>query len=293
LIFLQLWHVGRISHASHQPGGVAPVAPSAIAANGNAFTSTFAQAPYPVPRALTVDDIDAIVSDFARGAENALEAGFDGVELHGANGYLIEQFLQRRSNVRDDEYGGPIENRVRFLMDVTRAVVRVAGADRTGVRLSPYGRSNDSGESDPYPLYAHAVRSLAKLDLAYLHFIEPRSSGAAGAEVDHQDVPSAAKLFRPDWPGTLITAGNFTAESAAATIASGEADAIAFGRRFISNPDLPERFRLGAPLNAYDRATFYGGGRAGYTDYPALAALRAPHVERVRAVVEKEVVGVE
>ena len=202
-----------------------------------------------------------------------MKAGFDGVEIHGANGYLIEQFLQSRSNLRTDRYGGSIENRARFLMEITQAVIEVWGANRVGVRLSPYGIANDSGEADPMPLYTHVVQALNPLGLAYLHFIEPRSSGAGRAEVNHQNVPSAMVLFRPIWKGVLITAGGFTGETANAAIADGHADAIAFGRIFISNPDLPRRLREGFPLTPYNRATFYGGEEKGYTDYPVYGEL--------------------
>jgi N-ethylmaleimide reductase len=223
---------------------------------------------YETPRALETLEIPGIVAAFQQAARNAKAAGFDGVEVHGANGYLIEQFLQSRSNHRTDRYGGGIENRVRFLMEVMQAVIEVWGADRVGVRLSPYGIANDSGEPDPMPLYTHAIQSLNALGLAYLHFIEPRSSGAGRAEVNWQNVPSAMVLFRPIWKGVLITAGGFTGETAEAAIAAGHADAIAFGRIFISNPDLPRRLQRGYPLTPYNRATFYAGEEKGYTDYP-------------------------
>ncbi len=270
VIFLQLWHVGRVSHSSFQPGGVLPVAPSAVAisADYKTMTADGKAAAYETPRALETGEVAGIVEAFQQAARNAKAAGFDGVEIHGANGYLIEQFLQSRSNLRTDQYGGGIQNRVRFLMEVTQAVIEVWGADRVGVRLSPYGVANDSGEADPMPLYTHAIRSLNPLGLAYLHFIEPRSSGAGRAEVNHQNVPSAMVLFRPVWKGVLISAGGFTGEAADAAIAAGHADAIAFGRIFISNPDLPHRLRHGYPLTPYNRATFYGGEEKGYTDYP-------------------------
>ncbi|MFG1396320.1 alkene reductase [Roseixanthobacter pseudopolyaromaticivorans] len=270
LMFLQLWHVGRISHSSHLPGGALPVAPSAIAAAGNAFTSTFERVPFETPRALEADEIPALLESYAQAARNAIEAGFDGVEIHGANGYLLEQFLHARSNHRTDAYGGSIENRARLVVEVARAVADAVGAERTGIRLSPYGIANDSGEPEPMPLYTHLIGELAKVGLAYLHLIEPRASGAGQAEVDHKDVPSAAELFRSVWPRVLIAAGNFKPEGAQAMVAAGTADAIAFGRLFISNPDLPERIRLGAPLTPYNRATFYGGEEVGYTDYPRL-----------------------
>jgi N-ethylmaleimide reductase len=270
VIFLQLWHVGRVSHSSFQPGGALPVAPSAVAisAEYKAMTADGKAAAYETPRALETGEVAGIVEAFRQAARNAKAAGFDGVEIHGANGYLIEQFLQSRSNLRTDQYGGGIENRVCFLMQVTQAVIEVWGADRVGVRLSPYGVANDSGEADPMPLYTHAIQSLNPLGLAYLHFIEPRSSGAGRAEVNHQNVPSAMVLFRPVWKGVLISAGGFTGEAADAAIAAGHADAIAFGRIFISNPDLPRRLRHGYPLTPYNRATFYGGEEKGYTDYP-------------------------
>lgn len=271
VIFLQLWHVGRVSHSSFQPGGVLPVAPSAVPIGADLKTATAdgKVVPYETPRALDISEIPAVIDAYRQGANNALKAGFDGVEIHGANGYLIEQFLQSHSNLRTDRYGGSIENRTRFLMEVTNAVIEVWGAERVGLRLSPYGVANGSGEPDPMPLYSHVIKSLNPLGLAYLHFIEPRSSGAGRAEVNHQNVPSAMVLFRPIWNGVLITAGGFTGETADAAIAAGHADAIAFGRIFISNPDLPRRLQRGFPLTPYNRATFYGGEAAGYTDYPA------------------------
>jgi N-ethylmaleimide reductase len=275
VIFLQLWHVGRVSHSSYQPGGGPPVAPSAVAISAELKTVTADGKPasYETPRALETAEVAGIVESFRQAASNAMKAGFDGVEIHGANGYLIEQFLQSRSNLRTDQYGGRIENRARFLMEITHAVIGVWGANRVGVRLSPYGIANDSGEADPMPLYTHVVQALNPLGLAYLHFIEPRSSGAGRAEVNHQNVPSAMVLFRPIWKGVLITAGGFTGETANAAIADGHADAIAFGRIFISNPDLPRRLHEGFPLTPYNRATFYGGEEKGYTDYPVYGEL--------------------
>jgi N-ethylmaleimide reductase len=274
-IFLQLWHVGRVSHSSFQPNGALPVAPSAVAISSELKTLTAdgKVAPYETPRALETDEIPEVVEAYKQGARNALAAGFDGVEIHGANGYLIEQFMQSRSNLRTDRYGGSIENRVRFLLEVTQAVIDVWGADRVGVRLSPYGIANGSGEAEPRPLYSYAIEQLNPLGLAYLHFIEPRSSGAGRAEVNWQGVPSAMVLYRPIWKGVLITAGGFTGETADAAIADGHADAIAFGRIFISNPDLPSRLQHGYKLTPYNRATFYGGDVAGYTDYPFYDAM--------------------
>jgi N-ethylmaleimide reductase len=270
IIFLQLWHVGRVSHSSFQPGGALPVAPSAVAISSEfkAMTADGKVVDYETPRALETHEIPGVIDAYRQAARNALAAGFDGVEIHGANGYLIEQFLQSKSNLRTDQYGGSIENRVRFLMDVTQAAIEVWGSNRVGVRLSPYGIANGSGEADPMPLYSHTIKSLDALGLAYLHFIEPRSSGAGRAEVNHQNVPSAMVLYRPMWSGTLISAGGFTGETADAAIAAGHADAIAFGRIFISNPDLPRRLQRGYSLTPYNRATFYGGEEKGYTDYP-------------------------
>jgi N-ethylmaleimide reductase len=271
VIFLQIWHVGRVSHSSFQPDGAPPVAPSAVPITVSgmlAMTVDGRMVPYETPRALETGEIGQVVEAFRQAASNAMKAGFDGVEIHGANGYLIEQFLQSHTNLRTDRYGGSIENRARLLMEITQAVVDVWGANRVGVRLSPYGVANGSGEGDPMPLYTHVVNALDRFGLAYLHFIEPRSSGAGRAEVNHQNVPSAMVLFRPFWRGVLISAGGFTGEAAEAAIAGHHADAIAFGRIFISNPDLPRRLRHGFPLMPYNRATFYGGEKTGYTDYP-------------------------
>jgi N-ethylmaleimide reductase len=270
-IFLQLWHVGRVSHSSLQPGSVLPVAPSAVPITGDgivAMTASGKPEPYETPRALETEEIAGVVEAFRQGAHNALAAGFDGVEIHGANGYLLEQFLQSHTNLRNDRYGGSIANRARLLLEIVDAAIGICGADRVGVRLSPYGVANGSGEPEPMPLYSHVIRALDPPGLAFLHFIEPRSSGAGRAEVNHQNVPSAMQLFRPLWRGVLISAGGFDGASAAAALAAGHADAIAFGRHFISNPDLPARIRRGVPFTPYNRATFYGGEAAGYTDYP-------------------------
>ena len=270
-IFLQLWHVGRVSHSSFQPGGQVPVAPSAVPITGEgmlAMTSDGKMVPYETPRALETEEVGQVVEAFRQAAVKAKAAGFDGVEIHGANGYLLEQFLQLRTNLRTDRYGGSIENRTRLLLEIAQAVIAVWGSNRVGVRLSPYGVANGSGEAEPMPLYTYVVKALDPLGLAYLHFIEPRSSGAGRAEVNWQNVPSAMVLFRPLWRGALISAGGFTGETAEAAIAQGHADAIAFGRIFISNPDLPRRLQHGFPITPYNRATFYGGEAAGYTDYP-------------------------
>ncbi len=270
--FLQLWHMGRLSHSSYQPDGLPALSASPVAASGMCTTAQGQRVPFETPRAARADELPALVEGYAQAARNAIAAGFDGVEIHAANGYLLEQFLQSRTNQRTDAYGGSIENRCRLVLEVTRAVAGACGAQRVGIRLSPFGVANDSGEAEPMPLYSHLVRSLDTMGLAYLHLIEPRASGAGQREVDHPNVPFASELFRPMWKGVLIAAGNYQARNAAETLEKGWADAIAFGRFFISNPDLPERVRREAPFTPYNRATFYGGGAEGYTDYPAMQA---------------------
>ena len=263
-IFLQLWHVGRISHPSLQPDGALPVAPSAIAPAGTASTYEGPQ-PFVMPRALETDEIPGIVEDYRRAAQNALEAGFDGIEIHSANGYLLDQFLRDGSNKRTDQYGGSIENRARFLLEVMEAVTDVWGGDRVGVRLSPSGTFNDMSDSNPEALFSYVVRQLERYQLAYLHLVEPREDNGAP---DGQDLSS--RFFRSIYNGTIIAAGGYNRELAKETIAKGEADLIAFGRFYISNPDLVERIAVNAPFNEYDRSTFYGGDERGYIDYPSL-----------------------
>jgi N-ethylmaleimide reductase len=271
-IALQLWHVGRISHPSHQPGGAAPIAPSALRPEGKIMNAAFEPVPYETPRAIDTAEIPDVVAKFRTGAENAKAAGFDAVEIHGANGYLLEQFLDDSTNHRTDAYGGSIANRARLLLEVVDAVAGVWGAGRVGVRLSPFGTANESADSDPMALHGHVIPALAERSLAFLHLIEPRASGAGRADVDYADRPSAARLFRHLWPGTLVAAGNFGAADGRAFVAEGWADAIAYGRYFISNPDLPARIAKGAALTPYHRPTFYGGDAKGYTDYPTLEA---------------------
>ncbi len=266
-IFLQLWHVGRISHPSLQPDSMLPVAPSAIAPEGIASTYE-GEKPFVTPRALETEEIPRIVEQYRRGAENALAAGFDGVEIHGANGYLLDQFLHDGSNQRTDQYGGSIENRTRLLLEVTEAVVGVWGADRVGVRLSPGGTFNSMYDSNPVALFSYVVSALNRFGLAYLHLVEPRFSG--NATLDEVISELSVRHFRSIFQGTLITAGGYDHEQGDAVLASGDADLVAFGRLFISNPDLPLRFALNAPLNQYDRSTFYGGDERGYIDYSAL-----------------------
>jgi N-ethylmaleimide reductase len=270
LIVAQLWHVGRISHRSFQPDGIAPVAPSAVPAAGKTFTRTDGMVPFETPRALSLDEIDQLVAAYRAGAMNALAAGFDGVEIHGANGYLVQQFLHQETNLRTDGYGGSVPNRARFALEVADAASDVFGADRVGIRFSPLGKANDSGHHDEMAVYRYVVSMLSDRGLGYLHLIEPRGDGTGTDLSTHADEPTAAAVFRPYWPGKLITAGGFDKHSAEAVIDAGDADAVAFGRAFIANPDLPARLATGAELNAYDRSTFYQGSHVGYTDYPAL-----------------------
>lgn len=271
LIFLQLWHVGRSSHSSFQPNGALPVGPSAIAITGQtSLTPDWKEVPYEVPHALELDEIPGIIEGYRQGAKNALTAGFDGVELHAANGYLIQQFLDDRSNKRTDVYGGSFENRTRLLTEVTEALIDVWGKDRIGVRLSPFGTYNDVGDSDPIGLYSYVLKRLSDLDVAYVSIIEARTD--AGMAID---APQSVDQLRPFWNKPLIVAGGFSGPSADEAISAGRADAVAFGRKFIANPDLPYRLKIGAPLNAHNRTTFYGGGEAGYTDYPELNATDA------------------
>jgi len=214
--------------------------------------------------------LPGIVADYKRAAENALAAGFDGVEVHGANGYLLDQFLEDKVNHRTDTYGGSIENRARLLLEVVDAVVEVWGKGRVGVRLSPYGTFSDMGDSNPVELFSYVLSKLSERGIAYAHVIEPRAGG--GALYNDESLPRTAEIFRKAFQGVFISAGGYSAATAEDAIASGQADAVAFGRLFIANPDLPERFKTGAELNVPDRTTFYGGGEVGYTDYPALVS---------------------
>ena len=273
LIFLQLWHVGRISHSSLQPAGALPVAPSAVVPAGKeAFTASGERVPFETPRALELDEIPSIVDEYRDAARNALAAGFDGVEVHAANGYLLDQFLRDGTNRRTDRYGGSFENRARLLWEVLEAVGEVFGLERVGVRLSPLGTFNDMRDSDPVGLFGFVLRELAKKPIAYVHLIEARADERPPEEnvALGSGAAPTAKLFRPFYPGVLIGAGGFTRGSASEAIAAGIVDAVAFGKLFISNPDLPLRLKDDRTLNGYDPATFYGGGAQGYTDYPAL-----------------------
>lgn len=265
-IYLQLWHVGRISHPSLQEDGALPVAPSAVCPAGEAVTYGGMQ-PFATPRALAREEIPGIVADYRLAAVNALSAGFDGVEIHAANGYLIDQFLRDGSNRREDDYGGSVVNRSRLLEEVTTAVCEVWGAGRVAVRLSPLNPFNDMRDSDPAALFGHVVERLNDFPLAYLHVTEmgKEAVGAAGPSFD-------LRRLRERYHGIYMTNGGYDKVSADRAIASGEADLVAFGALYIANPDLVERFATGAPLIAPDPATYYGGGAEGYTDYPPLAA---------------------
>ncbi|GAC1446186.1 MAG: alkene reductase [Pyrinomonadaceae bacterium] len=265
-IFLQLWHVGRISHPSMQEGGILPVAPSEIAPEGELLTYD-GMKEFVAPRALETEEMPGIIESFRKGAENALVAGFDGIEIHGANGYLLDQFLEDSTNKRTDEYGGRVENRARLLLEIVEAVVKVWDTDRVGVRLSPGGTFNNMHDSNPAVTFGSVAARVGQLDIAYLHVIEPTDKEAY--KVDGEII-SATKHLKSLFKGTVITAQGYDYESGNAVIARGDADLVAFGRLFIANPDLPLRFQLGAPLNEPDAPTFYGGDERGYIDYPML-----------------------
>ncbi|MCG5240561.1 alkene reductase [Azospirillum doebereinerae] len=270
-IVLQIWHTGRVSHPSLQPGGVPPVAPSAVLPAGwRHMDATGAPADPAVPAALSRDGIAGIVENFAEAVRNARRAGFDGVELHGANGYLIDQFLQDSSNRRTDEYGGSVENRARFLMEVVDAATGSWSADRIGVRLSPWGTYNGMADSDPAALHAHVGAALATRKLAYLHVVEPRADQTSDTNAIKADAPDAGALLKRAFGGPVISAGGYVGDTARDALREGRADAIAFGRLFIANPDLPRRLQIGAAMNRYDRSSFYGGDERGYVDYPTL-----------------------
>ena len=275
IIFLQLWHVGRISHSAFQKDGALPVAPSAIRPTGNAFTTDFKRVPYETPRALELGEISSILADYGKAAQNAKEAGFDGIEIHAANGYLLQQFLEDKTNHRTDRYGGSIENRARLLFEVLDAVSEVWPLDRIGVRLSPFSNVGDVADSDPIGLYGFVLKGLAARKIGYLHLIEARVRAGLVDQTDDTAPQSVATLLRPLFAGPFIVSGGFTAETAEQALAAGTADLVAFGRSFIANPDLPRRLALGAELNAPDRSTFYGGMERGYTDYPSLEEVGA------------------
>ena len=263
-IFLQIWHTGRISHVSVQPGGQAPVAPSAIRAEAKVFADG-GFVDVSEPRALELDEIPAIVADFRRAAANAIRAGFDGVEVHGANGYLLEQFAKDGSNTRQDAYGGPIPNRARLMLEVVRAVTEEIGAARTGVRISPVSPANGIADSDPQALYDYIVAELAKLAPVYLHVIEGATGGPR--DVAAFDYAKLRKLFG----GTYMANNGYDGETAEQAVETGAADLISFGHDYVANPDLVERLKAGQPFAQLNRETLYGGGAEGYTDYPAFS----------------------
>jgi N-ethylmaleimide reductase len=269
-MFLQLWHVGRVSHGVFQDGG-APVAPSAIQPRGTQVwivgdDGVGRMVDCPVPRALSVAEIQDVIADFRQGAANAIAAGFDGVEIHGGNGYLVDQFLRTVSNQRDDQYGGAIENRTRFLLELAAAVADEIGAHRLGIRLAPYITFKDMADPEIVPAILHAAAGLDRLGIAYIHL----------AEADWDDAPTIPEQFRHDlravFNGSLIVAGRYDSERAAQILERGLADLVAFGRPFVGNPDLPRRLAEGLPLAGHDGAALFGGERAGYTDYPPASA---------------------
>lgn len=268
-IILQLWHVGRISHPDLQPNGATPVAPSAIKPEGaeTYISADSGMVPIPTPRALTLEEMPGIVEQFRQGAKNAKLAGFDGVEIHAANGYLLDQFLRSGSNHRDDAYGGSLDNRLRLPLEVVEAAVDVWGVGRVGVRVSPTGSFNGIEDADPVATFGAFACRLDAFGIAFIEVVEDSFQGnhASGR-------PEAViEAIKEGFPRTYIANGDYTADEARERIAAGKTDLVSFGRPFIANPDLPERFRLGAPLNDWDESTFYGGDERGYTDYPGLS----------------------
>ncbi|MDX3926825.1 MAG: alkene reductase [Shinella sp.] len=276
-IVVQMWHVGRISHTLLQPNGDKPVAPSAIRANSKTFlvnpdgTGSFAETSE--PRALELSELPGIVEDYRKAARAAIDAGFDGVEIHAANGYLIDQFLRSGSNHRTDAYGGSIENRARFLFEVIEAVTKEIGGGRTGIRISPVTPANDSSDPNPQPLFTYVIEGLARYGLSYIHVIE----GATGGARDHQqgDRPFDYAALRAAYEtkggkAAWMVNNGYDRDVAIETVARGDADLVAFGKPFIANPDLVRRLRENTVLNTPDKDTFYGGGAKGYTDYPSL-----------------------
>lgn len=263
-IFAQLWHCGRVS-SPYLLGGKLPVAPSAIAALGRIKTPDGFQK-FPVPRMIETGEVAQIVAEFAIAAKNAKDAGFDGVEIHAGGGYLIDQFLQTGSNVRRDQYGGLSANRCRFLFEVAEAVSEIWGADRVGVKLSPSNRDFGMIDADPMIVFTKAVSGLSEMGIAYVHMVEPLEDDLKEGDV----LKDNAQRFKPHFKGRMIAGGRFDLAKAEMILENEGADLISFGRLFIANPDLPERFRLGKPLNEPDPGSFYGDGAAGYTDYPAL-----------------------
>jgi len=263
-IYIQLWHVGSISHPLFLNGNL-PLAPSAVQPDGLSRTKE-GKKPHPIPKEMSLDDIRQTLEDFAEGAQNAIEAGFDGVEIHGANGYLINQFLCDSSNKRTDQYGGDIKNRCQFALEVVEAVSQSIGSEKTGIRLSPGGIGHDIMDSNAKKLFEHLINSLNNFDLAYLHLMEPY------VNLSHipNSVQGIAKHFRPLYNGNLMINNGFDQQSGNKVIEEGYADMVAYGKLFISNPDLVKRFELNAPLNPWDESTFYSLGEKGYTDYTCI-----------------------
>jgi N-ethylmaleimide reductase len=275
-MFLQLWHVGRVSHPSLQPGGSLPVAPSAMQVPGQTFieddNGRGVWSDIPVPHELSVDEICDIVADYRQAARNAMEAGMDGVEIHAGNGYLLDQFINSNSNRRRDGYGQSIGNRARFLLEVVKAVCEEIGEQKVAVRLTPMGRFMGMGDDTPAATFGYIVSELNRWRLAYLHLVEPAIVGTQRDEDSNPAWDRIIRQLRRSWNGVLILAGGYDLHSARRALAEGRADLIAFGRLFIANPDLPQRLRQQSRLNAPDSSSFFGGGAAGYTDYPALNA---------------------
>lgn len=273
-IVTQLWHVGRVSHTDLQPGGAAPVAPSAITAKTKTVLLRDGAAVFvdtSAPRALALDELPGIVADYERAALAALSAGFDGVEIHAANGYLLDQFLKTGANHRTDAYGGSIENRARLLLEVMQAVTRAIGGGKVGIRLSPVTPANDVIDDDPQPLFTYVVQQLASMGLAYVHVIEGATGGPRELPDRPFDYPALRTAYRnAGGQGAWMVNNGYDLALAQQALADG-ADLVAFGRPYIANPDLVARLKAGGPFNPPDRATFYGGGAKGYTDYPTLA----------------------
>lgn len=266
-IFLQLWHVGRVSHSALQPDNALPVAPSAIPVEGQAFTYE-GMLDFEIPRPLQADELPSIVEQYRQAAINAKQAGFDGVEIHAANGYLLDQFLKDGTNKRTDSYGGSIENRSRLVLAVTQAVTDVWGGDRVGIRISPTGTFNSMSDSNPQPLFNYLVAELNQFNLAYLHVVE-RFGDAPSEDFNFN-------ALRSTFNGAYMANGSYTGESAEHSLKNGQSDFVAFGVPFIANPDLPERLKQGADLNQPDPDTFYGGDAKGYIDYPSLSEQLSP-----------------
>lgn len=262
LIFLQLWHVGRVSHSLLQPGNALPVSASAIS-GGDFITTPKGKMPMEVPRPLEMSEIAGVIEDYRKAAANAMKAGFDGVEIHAANSYLLDQFMHSSSNIRTDQYGGSIENRCRFTLEVTDAICKEIGNEKTGIRLSPSNIRYGMDDENPAELFGYVIGELNKRNIAYLHLVEPM----APLENHPHMIPEVAKHFRKHYSGTLITAGNYIPESGREALESGIADLVAYGRLFIANPDLPDRIAANAPINTPDVDTFYTRGPEGYVDY--------------------------